>query len=60
MKVRIISHTEPGPLPWWYSTRIGEEFEVEPDEEMPTYYKTQFEGKPYKHHIKRMDCEVIG
>lgn len=59
MKVKVVRHTEEGIIPWWYKERIGEEFEVEPDEEMPTYFTTQFEGKPYKHHIKKIDCEVI-
>lgn len=62
MKVRIINHENVATgIRWWYSKRIGEEFEVRPDPERKGHYYTdaEFMGKVQQLHILKEHCEVI-
>ncbi len=58
MKVRIVKHTPIAPIPWWYSKRIGEVFEVFENETMPDLYKTNGNG-PGASSIMKCDCEKV-
>jgi hypothetical protein len=63
MKVRITGHSgEPLTFSrWWYAKHDGEIFDVQTDEKMNEYFYVMLEhkGRLEKHHIRKVDCEVV-
>lgn len=65
MKVRITGSSINGEkVSWWYSDKIGEEFEVEQCPKFDKYWITKDEtksinGEGRKKHIYKSDCVLI-